>query len=263
MLYGQWRYRVSRLINFCWRIYFYFALRTRKSDLSKTYRLIKRSQSYRPVEDKDEPQIKRQKITRDQGPHAKDRIYAHRTASLRRADSLRSAPDDRVSPAAIFRRYVYEPHYFQSPAANDWVPTVPATPVPATPKQKGKPFSNTSEFSNVLMDPVPIIAPPEDHVAKLPLSPETLAKIRLTRYLEREASGRDGILLGLCQRSPQWTGRCSTSYDWPLLPDKSTFEGHAISEWEKSLGIGRKRRETAINWLLDVRFQSLLFFCSI
>lgn len=143
---------------------------------------------------------------------------------------------------------------FQSPAANGWVPTVPATPVAVTPKQRGSTFSKTSEYSNVLMDPVPIIAPPEGHVAKLPLSPDTLAKIRLTRYLEREASGRDGILLGLSQRSPQWTGRGSTPYDWPLLPDKSTLDGNATSEWEKTLGIGRKRREAALNWLLDVRF---------
>lgn len=68
---------------------------TIEPDTPKTYRVIKRAQSYEPNDDG--PLAKRRKIAREQGTHEKDRIYARRTASLRRADSLRSVLEDNVS----------------------------------------------------------------------------------------------------------------------------------------------------------------------
>ena len=148
------------------------------------------------------------------------------------------------------------------PAQRDWVPTVPATPIATTPKPpNGRNGANSFQGSNVLMSPVPIIAPPEDHMPKFPLNAETLAKMRLMRYLEREASGReiDGLPAGLCQRPPPWMVKANIA-EGVSLGHESTWDDNVVGEWEIVLGVGRKRREAAINWLLDVR-STVHFIC--
>ncbi|KAF8968464.1 hypothetical protein BDZ97DRAFT_351854 [Flammula alnicola] len=104
------------------------------------------------------------------------------------------------------------------------------------------------------MSPVPIIAPPKDHAPKLPLSTETLAKVRLSRYLEREARGRemDGLPTGICKRPPAWMVRETIEDGWSYVDDEDTWEDDTMIEWEVILGIGRKRREAVVSWLLDV-----------
>ncbi len=111
------------------------------------------------------------------------------------------------------------------------------------------------------MSPVPIIAPPEDHMPKFPLSAETLAKMRLMRYLEREASGReiDGLPAGLCQRPPPWMVKANIA-EGISLGHENTWDDNVVAEWEIVLGVGRKKREAAINWLLDVR-STVPFIC--
>ncbi|KIM43949.1 hypothetical protein M413DRAFT_25456 [Hebeloma cylindrosporum] len=190
------------------------------------YRLIKRAQSYVTFTNfaaGDEPHPKRQKINKSSGAPARDRIYARRTASFRRADSLNTV--------------IEESKILSSPSV--CVPTVPATPVPV--KKGGLP------------NPVPIIAPPLDYVPKLPPTPETLAKIRLRRYLERETEGResDGLPLEISHN------RLSSKEN--NFVDEGEFRRVAergfddpVTEWEALLGLGRKRRESVVNWLLDV-----------
>ena len=70
------------------------------------------------------------------------------------------------------------------------VPTVPSTPLPSPPKAKEK--AAASAMARPLMDAVPDIAPtPWLGYVRLPLSAETLAKIHLGKYLEREGRGRE------------------------------------------------------------------------
>ena len=111
-----------------------------------------------------------------------DRIFASRTASFRRADSLKSVQAVGDGNACIFNL---------SPLAvvliNDLihtqgglVPTAPATPVP---KARGE----TAASARPLMDPVLL---QRHYVMWLPLSAQTLAKIRLGEFLERTRKGR-------------------------------------------------------------------------
>lgn len=116
------------------------------------------------------------------------------------------------------------------------------------------------------MPPVPIIAPPEGHIPKFPSNAETLAKMRLIKYLEREASGRetDGLPAGVYQRPPPWMVKANIDGGLPLvnfIHEENTWTNNVVVEWEIVLGVGRKRREAAINWLLDVRSIVLFISC--
>jgi len=65
--------------------------RPRNAKEPAAYRLIKRAQSYiepKNLDSDDEPHPKRQKTDKPSAPYARNRIYARRTASLRRAESL-------------------------------------------------------------------------------------------------------------------------------------------------------------------------------
>ncbi|KAF5320154.1 hypothetical protein D9611_010359 [Ephemerocybe angulata] len=97
--------------------------------------------------------------------------------------------------------------------------TAPATPVPV------KRWGNA----------VPSIAPPDCYVPRLPLAPDTAAKIRLGRYLERE--GRERVRDGLIQ-DPKYNytdsgwdadGEGSSDFETPNL---NTF-----LDWERLIGI--------------------------
>ena len=101
--------------------------------------------------------------------------------------------------------------------------------------------------------PVPIIAPPIDYVPKLPPTPETLAKIRLRRYLEREVEGRelDGLPIDIAHNLPSSRMRNFVDEDEFHHISESEFDDLA-TEWEAILGLGKKRRESVVNWLLDV-----------
>ena len=128
------------------------------------------------------------------------------------------------------------------------VPTVPATPVPAPPKARRN--LKAAASARPLIDPVPIIAPPHDHVPRLPLSSETLAKIRLGKFLEREGRGRekDGLPVSGWERSfVSW----ADSDEEDVEDIKENRED--LIEWEVALGIGQHTREEVIDWILDVR----------
>lgn len=152
--------------------------------------------------------------------------YATRTASFRRALSLRSqAPDIQEKPhltviptpaslnaetSSLYSTLDLEP----SPG---WIPTVPCSPEPEQPahttalrraqnyrdplfdpdvispiaKDAQKAYDLSKKQARILSSKVPIIAPPPNHVYSPPLSEESQAKLRLIRFREREQRMRD------------------------------------------------------------------------
>ena len=151
------------------------------------------------------PHTKRQKMHRGDSAHVHDQIFASRTASFRRADSLKSVQGVDDGKACILQHslrgcsndYDYDLTHTQGGC----VPTVPATPV-APPKSKGK----SAASARPLIDPVPVIAPPHDYVPRLPLSSGTLSKNRLGKFLEREGRRREKDGLPVSGRRT-WTRR--------------------------------------------------------
>jgi hypothetical protein len=195
------------------------------------------------------PHIKRQKMHGEDSARVHDRFFASRTASLRRADSLKSVQAVDDEKACILHLSLLGcRNYDLTHIQGGFVPTVPATPVPAPPKARKK----AGASARPLMDPVPIIAPPHDYVPRLPLSAETLAKIRLGKFLEREGRGRekDGLPV--------------SGWDCPFVSclvdsdeeDDNNEDRENLIEWEAALGIGQRAREEVIDWILDVRLFS-------
>ncbi|KDR71613.1 hypothetical protein GALMADRAFT_143867 [Galerina marginata CBS 339.88] len=213
----------------------YRDLMTQKLDGLANYRVIKRAQSYVSFETRDEPVSKRQKTSNNAAPHAKERIYARRTASLRRADSLKSVADSKIQASVG--------------AVAEWPPTVPTTPIPSIPLAARRKL----EAQKVIKSPIPIIAPPLNHVAALPLDPERLAKRRLACFLDREADGRemDGLSSGIGGRPPSWM---LETMSVPLSDenDESSLQDEIRYEWEAVMGIGSKTRKAVVSWLLEV-----------
>ena len=183
--------------------------------------------------------------------HARDRIFASRTASLRRADSLKSVGDRKACVVLYFSLLGGRNDYdvSKTPTQGGCVPTVPATPIPAPRKARRK----TAASARPLRDPVPIIAPPHDYIPKLPLSAETLAKIRLGKFLDREGRGRekDGLPM---------SGWDCPPVSWSVDSDSEDEEQFGVQEnlieWEVALGIGQRARQEVIDWILDVRLFS-------
>ncbi|KAJ7063649.1 hypothetical protein C8F01DRAFT_1133801 [Mycena amicta] len=131
-------------------------------------------------------------------------------ASLRKSLSLRS--DTAAAPTKVL-----------SPTSpGELVPTEPNTPRPIQRK-------TTTRH-------VPIIAPPPEHVARLPVTEEVAAKIRIGNFLSREGRSRaadklEGInVLDAIRRLN-------------AEPEKT--------EWEAKLGIGSSRRQVS-KWFLEV-----------
>jgi len=96
--------------------------------------------------------------------------------------------------------------------------------------------------------PVPVIAPPENLVVGLPVSAESLAIMRVRKFLERELDQR--AVEGL---SPDLFYAGANAMI--LKVDVDPLGAHRTKKcsfWEISLGIGRERRLKAINWLLSV-----------
>ncbi|KAF8884692.1 hypothetical protein BD779DRAFT_770278 [Infundibulicybe gibba] len=187
---------------------------------SSGYRIIKRAESYAAQcqSSNDSFARKKQKICElSTPPHT----HSFRSASLRRAESLRSTDDNMI-------------------------PTEPATP------------TNYIHPCRPLQPPVPIIAPPDQHVSTFPLNPEAAAKLRLQRLVEREAAGRerDGLYI-----KPQAPRLAMESGDWEEvltiheLPEEAI--GHNADnfdqdKWDDILGIGGALRSRVVEWILKV-----------
>ena len=106
------------------------------------------------------------------------------------------------------------------------MPTVPVTPEAVTKKR----------VKSDLDKPVPIIAPPPDHVPRLPLSEAAYAKLRLQRLVEREERVRGAESLS----------------GWVMEKVVDGTKEHDCAEWEKRLGIGDSLRRDSIEWILGV-----------
>ncbi|KAF4621993.1 hypothetical protein D9613_009504 [Agrocybe pediades] len=191
-----------------------------------TYRIIRRAQSY--CAGTAEQSTKRQKTTQRAISHVREQIYARKTASLRRKESLKSVVDDEnPSPLATI---------------HECIPTVPNSPASLA-------LVTIPVVVKAIPHPVPLIAPPLDHVAKLPMSNEAVAKLGLRALLEREASGReeDGFLSGICERPPSWMLR-----ERDLDEEDEVPEDSIKYDWESVMGVGRKKREAVIDWILMI-----------
>ncbi|PPQ72273.1 hypothetical protein CVT26_006494 [Gymnopilus dilepis] len=193
------------------------------------FRIIKRPRSYALFKEQEKlsSPLKRRKTCGYSSTHANERIYARRTASIRRADSLR-VPQGRARKAL------------------ELVPTAPASPVSQKP-------GDGSRKAKVLSSPVPIIAPPLNHTAKLPLSQESLAKQRLNGLLKKEADLRDedDLPTGICQGPP--TERLEAMVgDLTWEDDEDDWEEQIKFEWEAVMGLEAKTREAVVEWLLTV-----------
>lgn len=142
--------------------------------------------------------------------------------------------------------------FLKTPTQEGCVPTVPATPVIAPRKSRRK----AAASPRPLRGPVPIIAPPLDYVPKLPLSAETLAKIRLGKFLEREGRGRerDGLPVGKRERPMSGVVDSDDKYEGN---SKEFGDREESIEWEVALGIGQRAREEVVDWILDVRLSVL------
>ncbi|EMD37059.1 hypothetical protein CERSUDRAFT_124037 [Gelatoporia subvermispora B] len=127
----------------------------------------------------------------------KQRIYAQRLASLRRADSLRSdattqdseengarkaAPQPALEPVSP----TYTPSSSCTPGT--YIPTEPATPVVSRKFQRGS-FSRTL---SPWPEPLPVVAPPPfELIPRAPLSAEDAAEVRVRILLAKERAQRD------------------------------------------------------------------------
>ena len=170
----------------------------------------------------DAPPLKRQKAN----SYTHLQKFALKPASLRRAASLKSD-------------YEFATRSAVEDVNQELVPTEPATPVSGS--------SPCSERS-FLAYGVAIIAPPPDHVASLPISTETMAKIRLQRFLERESSSRQYDGLGVPDVRRQEADLIATRQrDRNQHPETTQKD-----LWEDLLTIGQVLREDVVDWLLNV-----------
>ncbi|KAF9527481.1 hypothetical protein CPB83DRAFT_398001 [Crepidotus variabilis] len=189
------------------------------------YRIIKRASSYlSSLAHEESPINKRPKLTQDSGVYTRIRPYAQRSATLRRADSLKSMVD------------------IDSPNKLADTPIVSAAPHLAKLGQV-----KVLDPKKALPNPVPIIAPPIGYEPGLPLSEEICSRLRVNRFLERDSRRRqlDGFLQSFTpvDRTVQEVGAGSSLGE---------FARDARAVWEDRLGLGSVRRLNAINWILDV-----------
>jgi hypothetical protein len=198
---------------------------------------------------------KRQKTRKDDVSHAKPRIYAQRTSSLRRAESLKALYND--APKVRVPQQTHQDILSTKSEKATYVVTAPATPALQPPDHRQRTrrdrISN-EESRRVFETPVPIIAPPLGHSARFPLNAEQLAKQRLFSLFDREQDGRerDGLYLRIGQ------GPRGDSFSDTAPPCLESSRISLTSEWEAALGLGRQDREEAVEWLLEVTI--LLFY---
>ena len=253
-----------------------------RDHIAAAYRVIKTPQTFlaeRKLRHTDEDQARRSEpptkiprtdTIRDTSEKRRKTAFATGPASLRRAASLRSdvETDDEV-------RYCYFNHlcdYAKSQPIQGRTPTTVLVPTaPATPHSHA-PGARSSRFGAGRVplrwgSPVPIIAPPADHVARLPLSEEASAKLRLQRLLERERRVRehDGLEGGgdRRRRVARRVGRdedssndCSEESESDDESDDGGYD--AAREWEAILDIGESVRRDVVRWILEVGHSSLL-----
>ncbi|KAJ7494400.1 hypothetical protein B0H11DRAFT_2227817 [Mycena galericulata] len=143
-------------------------------------------------------------------------------ASLRKSLSLRSEASQSYKPP--------------SPPSADLIPTAPNTPCqPKTGRSIVDDVSLTIPFD------VPIIAPPPEHVARLALTKEAAAKIRIGNLLAREGRFRAADKLDEVGVNVI----ASAAY----AQEERELER---LRWEHTLGVGPELRREVVEWILEV-----------
>ncbi|KAJ6500721.1 hypothetical protein C8R45DRAFT_79034 [Mycena sanguinolenta] len=131
---------------------------------------------------------------------------------------------------------------------DDFFSTEPNTPTPTTPRSFVPPALRDIPFG------VPIIAPPPEHIARLPLSEETSAKIRIGNYLAREEICRAEDNLDEVSDS---VSAAVSAMEEGVDVDERRRESRLM--WEHILGIGPELRGEIIHWILDVLPEKSLY----
>ncbi|KAJ7084835.1 hypothetical protein B0H15DRAFT_847779 [Mycena belliarum] len=165
--------------------------------------------------------------------HKKSKMHSRAPSSSRSKPSSSSKSLSRV-PASLRKSFSLRSAASSSHASHDkkeLIPTVPNTPCPTT--KPGRLIKAASQTSTVPFV-VPIIAPPPEHIARLPLSREACAKIRIGNFVAREERLRaeDGLL--------EFDIGARTSTDAER------------SKWEDFIGVGTQWRVKVIEWILEV-----------
>ncbi|KAF7294591.1 hypothetical protein MIND_00995600 [Mycena indigotica] len=139
-------------------------------------------------------------------------------ASIRKSLSLRSETTNSDSEVGFISS---NDEFVECLQAAELVPTQlnSATSTPSANKPKLEPFH------------VPIIAPPIEHIARLPITQEVAAKTRINNFILREE-------------------RCRIS-DGMEEVQPSTITNLDKTNWEGKLGIGAARRQV-VKWFLEV-----------
>jgi len=144
------------------------------------------------------------------------------------------------------------------------VPTLPATPHTPARARRAHDHRQPRGLGRVLephYSPVPIIAPPLDHVSRLPLSGEANAKIRLERLLERERRAREVDGLGDRSVGVRHSMGNEEHYVSEVCADEGTDNDdeddgdgapHSHEDWELFLGVGESLRREVIQWIMEV-----------
>ncbi|KAG6852386.1 hypothetical protein C0991_012504 [Blastosporella zonata] len=190
------------------------------------FRTIHRASSYLPssqVQDNSEPPRKRPRILTRTSTHTRLRTQLARTpASLRRAASLRSLPDDEVT--------------FTLPLKLNHPLHVHPEPTKPSLSPHASQYTVIKNDSNNALGPVPIIAPPLS-TPEAPLSlPPGVARIK--RFLVRERELRAGMGLGATgNEGRDWSiigeelrGKC---VKWFLEVVPPTSKDHTLSSSSK------------------------------
>jgi len=174
-------------------------------------------------------------------------MYAHRNASLRRADSLKSIVDrdlprqfrvELTESRSTLKLMVFSQH------GEEAIPNTPCL------YEVGKPYRQKTPSTKGLRMAVPIIAPPADHITGMTINSETLAKSRLKKYLERE---RDLMFADGLPSGPLFCkgGKAVLQADNTVEVSESIII-QSQDLWEVALGIGKEKRLRVINWILGV-----------
>lgn len=142
------------------------------------------------------------------------------------------------------------------------MPTVPSTPdtqvLPAHDYARRIHGHRPGRVLAPSLSPVPIIAPPADHMPRFPLSDEASAKVRLERLLEREKRAREADGLEGCDGcgveriSKRIEEGCVSDDCGDEDTDDNDDVPHTSDDWELVLGVGESLRRKVIRWILEV-----------
>ncbi|KAJ7684424.1 hypothetical protein DFH06DRAFT_1073089 [Mycena polygramma] len=162
-----------------------------------------------------------------------------RSSSFFSRSTAETSDDTSLSrvPASLRKSLSLQSNRTASPFHGD---TAPNTPCPKTSGRLIDPGLRAIPFD------VPIIAPPPEHIARLPLGKETLAKIRIGNFLAREE-----LLRAADKLDSMTVAAAVSSMNSGPDGDEEARELERL-KWELILGIGPEFRRLIVGWILEV-----------